>query len=98
MITIEELNRLLTLGESETIEYKSSFTKEVIETIVAFSNKRGGKLLLGVKDDGTVSGIITSDESIQKWINEIKQNTEPSVLSHRCFLILKLLIPEIKKL
>jgi len=66
--------------ESETMEFKSSFCKEVIETVVAFSNARGGKIVLGYSDDKKeVVGIDVSDEIIQKWINEIKQNTQPAV-------------------
>jgi len=36
---------LINQGESETLEFKSSFSKAVIETIVAFSNTKGGKAI-----------------------------------------------------
>lgn len=29
-------------GESQTIEFKTSFQKEVIESVVAFANTKGG--------------------------------------------------------
>jgi len=66
-------------GEGETVEFKSSFTKEVIETIVAFSNTKGGKIIIGCNDAKRIVGLTIAEESIQKWQNEIKQNTEPCV-------------------
>jgi len=35
---------------------------------------------LGVKDDKTIVGVSITEETVQKWINEIKQNTEPAVM------------------
>jgi ATP-dependent DNA helicase RecG len=69
----------LPANESDAIEFKSSFNKEVIETIVAFSNTHGGKIVLGCNDKKKIIGIDVSDESIQKWLNEVKQNTQPAV-------------------
>lgn len=43
--------------ESETIELKEIVTKEIKKEIVAFANSYGGKLYIGVKDDGTVIGL-----------------------------------------
>ena len=65
--------------ESGTIEFKSYFNKEIIETLVAFSNTHGGSIILGCNDKGEVTGITISDESIPQWINEIKQATQPSI-------------------
>jgi ATP-dependent DNA helicase RecG len=36
----------ITLQESETIEFKSSFNEATIETLVAFANTQGGTILL----------------------------------------------------
>jgi len=43
--------------ESETVEFKSSFCKEVIETVVAFSNTHGGKILLGINNKKEIVGV-----------------------------------------
>jgi len=67
-------------GESQTVEFKNSFQKEVIETIVAFANARGGKIFIGVSDTGEIVGVELNKESIQNWINQVKQNTSPSVI------------------
>ncbi|MDO9110838.1 MAG: ATP-binding protein [Desulfatirhabdiaceae bacterium] len=44
-------------GESETVELKSSFDREVIETLVAFANAKGGRVFVGVADSGRITGI-----------------------------------------
>ena len=79
-MTKNELYHIITQGENETTEFKSSFGKEVIESIVAFSNSKGGKVIVGVNANKNIIGVSISDESIQKWINEIKQNTNPQVI------------------
>lgn len=76
---ITYIRHLIEQGESETLEFKSSFSKEVIETIVAFSNTKGGRIIIGCNDNKKIVGLTISDESIQKWLNEVKQNTEPCV-------------------
>lgn len=38
--------KMLSAGESETVEFKLSFDREAIETLVAFANTSGGKVLL----------------------------------------------------
>jgi ATP-dependent DNA helicase RecG len=79
-MTTNQLLHIIKQEENETLEFKTSFNRTVIETIVAFSNAKGGNVVLGVNDDKKIVGISISNESIQKWINEIKQNTEPSIL------------------
>ncbi|MDR3266685.1 MAG: ATP-binding protein, partial [Tannerella sp.] len=61
------------------MEFKSSFNEDLIETLTAFANTRGGKVLAGVANDGKpVKGFTVGEESIQQWINEIKTKTQPS--------------------
>jgi len=66
--------------ESQTVEFKPSFDKEVIETLVAFSNAKGGTVYIGVSDKGKIQGITIGRESIQNWINEIKSKTTPQII------------------
>ncbi len=78
-MNIVDLQHIISQGESETVEFKQSFSKAVIETIVAFSNTKGGKVIIGVNDIKDIVGVSVTDETVQKWINEIKQNTEPAI-------------------
>jgi ATP-dependent DNA helicase RecG len=41
----------LPTNESETVEFKQSFQAEVIETLVAFANAKGGSVYIGLQDD-----------------------------------------------
>jgi ATP-dependent DNA helicase RecG len=69
------------IDENENLEFKSSFDNGVIETLTAFANAKGGKILAGVNDKGEpIKGFEIGKESIQKWLNEIKQKTEPSII------------------
>jgi len=67
-------------GESQTVEFKASFQKEVIETVVAFANAKGGKIFIGVADNAELLGIAVYQESVQNWINQIKLSTSPSII------------------
>jgi ATP-dependent DNA helicase RecG len=67
--------------ESQNIEFKSGFNEEVIETLAAFANTKGGKVWVGVRNDGVpVKGFTIGQESIQQWVNEIKSKTQPSII------------------
>ncbi|MBC8248883.1 MAG: ATP-binding protein [Anaerolineales bacterium] len=69
------LDRLLVEGESGTVEFKETLDREVLETVAAFANTRGGTLLIGVQDDGTVRGITLGKETLREWANHIAQAT-----------------------
>ena len=52
----EELKLIIKEGEGLSVEFKERFTTKIDRDIVAFSNTRGGILLLGVDDNGKVVG------------------------------------------
>jgi len=57
---LAKLNQLISDGEGLATEFKrceSELSSSVYETVSAFSNRYGGYILLGVEDDGTVSGV-----------------------------------------
>ena len=69
------------MKETQHIEFKSGFNDSVIETLAAFANSKGGKVLTGVNDDGSLNTNFTyGNETFQKWINEIKVKTQPSII------------------
>jgi len=76
----------MTLHESDTVEYKESFDREVVVTAGAFANTRGGTIFIGITDRGNVVGTLIGIESFKEWVNTISQSTEPR------------LIPEIEEL
>ena len=68
------------MSESQHIEYKKSFGKETIISLVSFANTSGGKVIVGVGDNGMVYGIKIGPETIQRFLNEIKMATYPQLL------------------
>jgi len=74
------LQELVGRGESETLEYKEKFDERTLESAAAFANTKGGIVLIGISDNGTVKGIQLGKESQKNWANQISQSTEPRVI------------------
>lgn len=43
--------------ESQTVEYKRSWTRAHVRTICAFANGTGGAMYIGIEDEGRAVGI-----------------------------------------
>jgi ATP-dependent DNA helicase RecG len=86
LLLADKVQNTLILGESHFREFKSAFegrpdnkkprlTKlicaDIGEALVAFANADGGAILIGVEDDGVVTGIPHSDHDIQIMLNAI---------------------------
>jgi ATP-dependent DNA helicase RecG len=69
------------MNESEQLEFKSSpgEWKEIVETVSAFSNGIGGKILVGVSNSGKPIGITIGKNTVEDLTNKIVTNTEPKV-------------------
>lgn len=61
---MDELQRLILHGENDTVDFKQRVTQpeKIARTLVSFANTRGGVILIGVKDNGTISGIDPEEE------------------------------------
>lgn len=77
---MDELLAQIQQGEGQKTEFKISFQKEVIETVVAFANAKGGKIFIGMTDSAEIVGTTINTESIQNYINTIKQDTQPNII------------------
>ena len=56
----KELMKIIQDGEGNSIEFKESMkeiTKDVYDTVCSFSNRDGGHILLGVRDNGEITGV-----------------------------------------
>ena len=58
--------------ESETVELKQEFSESIRKEIVAFANSSGGKIYIGVLDDGEVIGVHSADQMIQRIANTVR--------------------------
>ena len=76
-------NKLTKLPKEEnaTVEFKTSFNEETIESLVAFSNAKGGTVYVGVSDSGKTQGVTVGKETIPNWVNEIKLKTTPQIIA-----------------
>ena len=68
-------------GESETVEFKPSLSQmnKIMESISAFSNTKGGIVIIGVSDKSEVLGVDIGKKTIESLANKIKQSTDPKV-------------------
>ena len=74
----EQVALLIREGEGLGVEFKERYSSRIDQDIVAFSNARGGAILLGVCDDGTVKGEkLTND--LKAKINDLARNCKPRI-------------------
>ncbi len=62
---IQYLKKLILSGEGQHLDFKFEISdaKKIARTFSAFSNTSGGKILVGVKDNGKISGIQSDEEA-----------------------------------
>jgi ATP-dependent DNA helicase RecG len=66
-----ELKKLLSFGETETVEFKASPNEVFYKTISAFSNTKGGIILLGVDRKGSITGVEPVSRFLEDLTNRI---------------------------
>lgn len=73
----QELKRHISRGEGQYLEFKkkANHPEKIVKELVAFANTGGGLLVLGVDDDGTLSGTrniegeaFILEDAIKKWV------------------------------
>ncbi|KWT95147.1 ATP-binding protein [Candidatus Magnetominusculus xianensis] len=82
----ERIKNIIRLGESHFREFKSALygeegnkkprsvkdiCRDIAENLVSFVNADGGDLLIGVEDDGTITGIPHSENEINTLFNAV---------------------------
>lgn len=97
----ERLLETIRNGESETCEFKpyidltSAKASELESTVCAFSNQRGGTLLIGITDDGSVIGIARElvqrpDElpsALRDYENAVRTRLREALKDNQCFTV-----------
>lgn len=58
------IKKLIFDGEGATLDFKKTITncEKIAKTLVAFANNKGGRLLVGVCDDGSINGVKSEEE------------------------------------
>lgn len=67
------------LLENATIEFKREYTPDINKVVVAFANTNGGKIYIGMDDNGVPVGISNTDVTILKVTNTIRDTIKPDV-------------------
>ena len=59
-----KLLRTIANGENESLDFKQTISDahKIAKTIVAFANHKGGTLLIGVRDNGSICGTRSEDD------------------------------------
>ncbi len=65
--------------ESETVGLKSIVVDDIKKEIVAFANSEGGRLYIGVRDDGTVVGLDDPDGAALQVSNMVRDGIKPDL-------------------
>ncbi|MDQ3394725.1 MAG: ATP-binding protein [Bacteroidota bacterium] len=96
-MTFQELKSLVIKGESEFLEFKRKIAhpEKIVKEVVAFANSKGGLLLIGVDDNGTLPGLKFADEeqfvleeALQKYCKpKINYSSETIYLSKKKSII-----------
>lgn len=99
-----ELIDLLSRGEDSCHQFKENFTNAdaLAAEIVAFSNNAGGRIFIGVRNDGSVVGLSgpDTDRLNQLISNSASQNVRPAVnpltenVAHPNGNVMMLTVPE----
>lgn len=64
MAPVHSIKKLIATGEGSTLDFKQTISDapKIAKTLVAFANNKGGTLLVGVRDNGSLAGIKSEDE------------------------------------
>ena len=65
--------------KSETVELKSIVVDDIKKEIIAFANSDGGKLYIGVRDDGEIVGLDDPDGAALQVSNMVRDSIRPDV-------------------
>ncbi len=82
MTSEHELTTILETGETLTVEFKSDAKsglpdRDLVAAVVAMANTEGGLILLGVEDDGSVTGVQTAHQDMTGLKAMIANRTSP---------------------
>jgi len=75
------IKRLILAGENVSLDFKKTISncEKIAKTLVAFANNKGGKLLIGVADDGTIKGVKAEEEEKYMITKAAHQFCKPAI-------------------
>ncbi len=78
------IKTLIFQGEGEQLDFKNRISNcgKIAKTLVAFANTKGGKLLVGVADDGTIRGVKSEEEEKYMLLQAGQRYCRPAIEPH----------------
>ena len=70
---------IMLFRESETVELKEIVADDIKKEIIAFANCNGGKLYVGVQDDGTIIGVEDANSISLQISNMVRDAIKPDI-------------------
>lgn len=65
--------------ENKTVEFKRQYVDDIKYAVLAFANTDGGKIYIGINDDGSVQGVENPDAVMLQTMNMIRDAIRPDV-------------------
>jgi ATP-dependent DNA helicase RecG len=78
-----ELAEILRHGESSGVEFKRDevHADDLAKEMVALLNFEGGQILLGIEDNGTISGLTRTSAAAEEWVMNVgRSNLQPAII------------------
>ncbi|PWS29020.1 AAA family ATPase [Pedobacter yonginense] len=75
------IKNLILQGEGVRLDFKKTITntEKIAKSLVAFANNKGGKLLIGVADDGSIKGVKSEEEEKYMILTAAHQFCKPAI-------------------
>lgn len=97
----DDLRYWIQRGENEELDFKQEISSaaKIAKTMVSFANRKGGRLLVGVRDNKSIAGIRTEDEKYMLGLAAdffCKPTIELEIIEHELEgkIVLEAIIPE----
>ncbi|MCF6268896.1 MAG: ATP-binding protein [Melioribacteraceae bacterium] len=80
-MNIKKIKEVIANGENSTTEFKRRFSthNKIAKEIIAFANTKGGVLLFGVDDDGSIYGVESEKEIAELFKETVEDYCEPLI-------------------
>lgn len=77
-MNFKELLELISKGENEKVEFKTTINRKTMESVCAFANTYGGKIVVGISDNSKIIGIENAKDQLQKF-SDMLNSSVPSI-------------------
>lgn len=80
---LTELQEIIRNGENSGVEFKRADVEpaKLAKELTALANLEGGHVLVGVEDDGSVSGLVRDPAKTEEWVmNACRDSINPAII------------------